>query len=70
MTWPCPQPSTLLLLVPCIGAHLLGLMLPCHVRVKIHEAWFPDYVRMDRVELTGKIMWVKHLAEAEEAFLS
>lgn len=70
MAWPCPRPSTLLLFVPCIGAHLLGLVLLYHVRARTREAWFPDYRRMGRVELMGKAMWVEYLGEAEEAFLS
>lgn len=34
----------------------------------IQGAWVPDYSRWGRVELRGKVIGVKHLAEAKEVF--
>lgn len=72
VAWPCPPPSTSppphTHIVLCIGLYLLGGVLLCHVGVRSCGAWFPDSSRMGRVELRGKVIWVKHLAEAEEAF--
>lgn len=47
---------------------MLGRVLLCHVGMRTRESRVPDYNRMDRVELRGNAIWVKHLAEAEEAF--
>lgn len=54
-------------IAPCIGTYLLDGVLLCHVGVRTNGGWVPNYSRVGRVELRGKVMWVQHLAEAEDA---